>query len=62
LLEACATFDTPREVPGKQERAVYTTAISCNNLDEPYDTVDDAGYTAYLVDTAISEIMVNAAD
>jgi hypothetical protein len=62
LLEACATFDTRCDLPGKQKRAVYTTAISGNNLDEPYDPVDDAGYTAYAVDTTISEIMVNVTD
>jgi hypothetical protein len=62
LLEACATFDTRRELPRKQKRAVYTMAISGNNLDEPYGPVDDAGYTAYSVDTTISEIMVDAAD
>jgi hypothetical protein len=28
LFEACATFDMRRELPGKQKRAVYTTAIS----------------------------------
>jgi hypothetical protein len=39
LLEACAAFDTRRELPGKQKGAVYTTAISGNNLDEPYDHV-----------------------
>jgi hypothetical protein len=55
-------FDTRLELPGKQKRAVYTTAISGNNLDKPYDPVDDKGYTAYSVDTTISEIMVNAAD
>jgi hypothetical protein len=47
LLEACATFDTWHELPGKQKLAVYTTVISGNNLDDPYDPVDDAGYTAY---------------
>jgi hypothetical protein len=60
LIEACATFDTRRELSGKQKRSVYTTAISGNNLDEPYDPVDDEGYTAYSVDTTILEIMVNA--
>jgi hypothetical protein len=51
-----------RELPEKQKRAVYTTAISGNNLDEPYDPVDDAGYTSYSVEMTFSEIMVNAVD
>jgi hypothetical protein len=62
LLEACSNFDTRRELPGKQKRAVYATAIANNNSEEPYEIVDDAGYEAYSVDTTISEIMVNAAD
>jgi hypothetical protein len=62
LLEACATFDMRCELPGKQKRAVYTMAISGNNLDEPCDPVDDEGYTAYSVDTTILEIMANAVD
>jgi hypothetical protein len=62
LLEASATFYTRRELPGKQKCAVYATAIAGNDVDEPYDPVDDSGYTAYLVDTTILEIMVNAAD
>jgi hypothetical protein len=45
FLEAYATFDTQREFPGKQKRAVYTMAVSGNNPDEPYDPVDDPGYT-----------------
>jgi hypothetical protein len=40
-------FDTRHELPGKQKCAVYKTAISGNNLDDTYDPVDDAGYTAY---------------
>jgi hypothetical protein len=55
LFEACATFDTRRELPGKH-------VIAGNDVDEPYDHVDDAGYTAYLVDTNISVIKVNAVD
>jgi hypothetical protein len=62
LLNACATFDTRHELPGRQKRAVYATAIAGNEVDEPYDPYDDKGYKAYLVDTTISEIMVNAAD
>jgi hypothetical protein len=36
LPEACTTFDTQCELPGKQKCAVYATAISGNNVDEPY--------------------------
>jgi hypothetical protein len=54
LLEACATFDTRRELPGKQKRAVYETAINSNDLEESYNVGDDAAYAAYSVDTTIS--------
>jgi hypothetical protein len=31
----------------QQKRAVYATAIAGNDVDEPNDPVDDAGYTSY---------------
>jgi hypothetical protein len=62
LLEACATFDKQIEFPRKQKHDVYTMAIYGTNVDEPYDSVMDSGYTAYSVDITISEIMDNAAD
>jgi hypothetical protein len=56
LLDACTTVDTRCKLPGKQKRAVDTTAISGNNVDEPYAPVDGAGYTAYSVYMNITEI------
>jgi hypothetical protein len=50
------------ELPGKQKQAIYTTAIASNDPEESYNIIGDAGYEAYLVDTMISETMVNTAD
>jgi hypothetical protein len=55
LLEACATFDTRRELPG----SVLFMQLQFQAM---IQNIDDAGYEAYLVDTMIPEIMVNAAD
>jgi hypothetical protein len=35
-LKACATFDMQRELPGKQKRAVYATAIAINDPEVSY--------------------------
>jgi hypothetical protein len=45
-------------VPFTQQQSLATMWM--NRM--PYDTLDDAGYSAYAVETTILEIMVNAAD
>jgi hypothetical protein len=62
LLEACLTFDKKHELSGRQKRAVYMTGIPKNDLEYPYDPVDDGVYEAYWVDTDISEIMAHASE
>jgi hypothetical protein len=62
LLEACSTFDKQRALPGRQKRAVYSSVLSDNDLDYPYDHADDSQYKVYNVDTDISEIMAYAAN
>ena len=62
LLEACSTFDKRQALPGRQKRAVYSSVLSDNDLDYPYDHADDGQYEAYQVDTDISEIMAYAAN
>ena len=60
LLNACSTYDKKRSLPGKQKRAVYSTAFNDSDPDYPHDPDDDIPYEAYRVDTDISDILVNA--
>jgi hypothetical protein len=60
LLSACSTYDKKITLPGKQKRAVYSTAIS---IDDGHISVDDTlngEYAVFTVDTDVSDIMVNA--
>jgi hypothetical protein len=41
---------------------VYSSVLSDNDLDYPYDLTDDGQYKAYQVDTEISEIIAYAAN
>jgi hypothetical protein len=50
LLEACSTFDKRRASPARQKCAVYSSVLSDNDLDCPYDHADDGQYEAYQVE------------
>jgi hypothetical protein len=62
LLEACFTFDKRQALHVRQKGAVYSSVLSDNALNYPYDPHDDGQYKTYQVDTDISEIMAYAAD
>jgi hypothetical protein len=59
LLLACSTYDKKITLPGKQMRAVYSTAISVDDGHIPVDDFLDGEYAVFTVDTDVSDIMVN---
>jgi hypothetical protein len=54
LLSACSTYDKKIVLPGKQKRAVYSSAISDDGNDYPYYDNPNEEHEVFQVDTDIN--------
>jgi hypothetical protein len=57
---SCSTYNKRITLPGKQKRAVYSTAIAVDDRHISVADTLDGEYAVYTVDTDVSDIMVNA--
>jgi hypothetical protein len=62
LLSACSTYEKKITLPGKQKRAVYTSATASEDVEYRFDDTPDAEYGIFQVDTDISDVMANVTD